>query len=84
MLMEIIRKIMESTGKTIILVEHNMNIVMNISDRITVMHQGQVLAEGTPAEIRENPAVQQAYLGESYTGSMTGDGVKEHVEPAPG
>jgi branched-chain amino acid transport system ATP-binding protein len=40
-----------------------MNIVMNVSDRITVMHQGRVLAEGTPSEIRSNEAVQHAYLG---------------------
>jgi ABC-type uncharacterized transport system ATPase subunit len=43
-----------------------MDVVMNVSDRITVMHQGQVLAEGTPQEIRANPAVQQAYLGELH------------------
>jgi branched-chain amino acid transport system ATP-binding protein len=63
LLLDIIRSVREATGKTILLVEHNMGIVMNVSDRITVMHQGQVLAEGTPAEIRANPAVQQAYLG---------------------
>lgn len=65
MLLDIIRGILESGGKTIVLVEHNMNIVMNVSDRITVMHQGQVLAEGTPQEIRQNTVVQQAYLGDS-------------------
>jgi len=55
-----------SGGKTILLVEHNMNVVMNVSDYITVMHQGRVLAEGTPAEIAANEAVQQAYLGQLY------------------
>ncbi len=64
-LLGIIRGIMEGGTRTILLVEHNMNIVMNVSDRITVMHQGQVLAEGTPDEIRSSPAVQQAYLGGS-------------------
>ncbi|HET6312634.1 MAG TPA: ABC transporter ATP-binding protein [Chloroflexia bacterium] len=67
MLLDIIRRIREDTGKTILLVEHNMGIVMNVSDRITVMHQGSVLAEGTPDEIRTSRAVQEAYLGESYT-----------------
>jgi branched-chain amino acid transport system ATP-binding protein len=50
-------------GRTVVLVEHKMKLVMNISDRITVLHQGQVLAEGTPDEIRANERVQQTYLG---------------------
>jgi len=70
MLLDIIRRVQVGTGKTILLVEHNMGIVMNVSDRITVMHQGSLLAEGTPDEIRSNPAVQQAYLG----GSLDDDG----------
>ena len=53
------------------LVEHNMNVVMNVSDRVTVMHHGEVLAEGTPAEIAANEMVQQAYLGTLY-GDLTG------------
>jgi branched-chain amino acid transport system ATP-binding protein len=47
----------------VILVEHKMKVVMKISDRITVLHQGQVLAEGAPEEIRSNERVQQTYLG---------------------
>ena len=50
-------------GRTVVLVEHKMKVVMKISDRITVLHQGQVLAEGAPDEIRANPRVQQTYLG---------------------
>ena len=65
-LMQTIQRIQRSTRKTIMLVEHNMNVVMNISDRITVMHQGEVLAEGTPREISQNETVQKAYLGELY------------------
>src|SRR5262249_37220369 len=59
--MRLIREI--TAGRTVILVEHKMKVVMKISDRITVLHQGQVLAEGTPEEIRSNERVQQTYLG---------------------
>ncbi len=52
-------------GRTIVLVEHKMKLVMKISDRITVLHQGQVLADGTPDEIRANETVQRTYLGAS-------------------
>ncbi len=48
---------------TVLIIEHDMDLIMGISDSITVLHQGRVLAQGTPAEIRSNRAVQQAYLG---------------------
>ncbi|MEO9652621.1 MAG: ABC transporter ATP-binding protein [Roseobacter sp.] len=48
---------------TILLIEHNMKVVQGTADYITVLDQGMVLAEGTPAEIHQNPAVQAAYLG---------------------
>jgi branched-chain amino acid transport system ATP-binding protein len=65
-LIGMIRAIQRSGGKTVLLVEHNMNVVMSISDHITVMHQGQVLAEGTPAQVAANEVVQSAYLGSLY------------------
>jgi branched-chain amino acid transport system ATP-binding protein len=65
-LMELIQSIQEAGSKTVILVEHNMNVVMRVSDRITVMHQGAKLAEGSPAEIAANDEVRTAYLGELY------------------
>jgi branched-chain amino acid transport system ATP-binding protein len=60
-MMQLIQKI--GAEKTIVLIEHDMKIVMSISTHITVLHQGAILAEGTPAEIRQNDAVQRAYLG---------------------
>jgi len=48
---------------TIVLIEHKMDIIMRVSDRITVMHFGAVIAEGTPDEIQRNPEVRRAYLG---------------------
>ncbi len=65
-LMTLIREIQDAGDKTVMLVEHNMNVVMSASDFITVMHLGQVLAEGTPAEIAANEVVQSAYLGGLY------------------
>jgi branched-chain amino acid transport system ATP-binding protein len=53
---------------TVVLIEHNMDIVMDISDTITVMQQGRVLVEGKPAEIRGDARVRQAYLGNMITG----------------
>ena len=69
-LMALIQQIQHEGAKTVMLVEHNMNVVMNVSDTITVMHLGEVLAEGTPAEITANETVQQAYLGGLY-GDLT-------------
>ena len=53
---------------TVVLIEHNMNIVMDISDTITVMQQGRVLAEGLPNDIRNDDRVRKAYLGNMITG----------------
>lgn len=64
MLADLIRRLREEGNRTILLVEHKMDVVMNLSDRITVMHQGRILTEGTPAEISADERVQRAYLGE--------------------
>jgi len=60
-MMELIEDIAE--GLTIVVVEHDMKFVMSISKRITVLHEGKVLAEGPPEEIRKNEDVQRVYLG---------------------
>lgn len=65
-LIETIQMIREQGNKTIVLVEHNMNVVMGICDQITVMNYGQLLAQGTPAEIAANQTVQDVYLGTLY------------------
>jgi branched-chain amino acid transport system ATP-binding protein len=50
--------------RTVILVEHKMKLVLGISDRILVLHHGELLAEGTPSEVRQNEAVKRVYLGQ--------------------
>jgi branched-chain amino acid transport system ATP-binding protein len=62
----------EEWGVTVILIEHDMGVVMDISDRVAVLDMGQKIAEGTPDEVRANPRVIKAYLGETKAVTSTG------------
>lgn len=61
---ELLREVKEKLSLTIILVEHDMSVVMGICDEVVVLHEGEVLAEGTPQEISDHELVQRVYLGE--------------------
>lgn len=58
-------QLIKKTGRnlTVLLIEHDMEVVFSVSDRIAVMSYGRIIAEGTPQEVRDNPEVQRAYLG---------------------
>jgi branched-chain amino acid transport system ATP-binding protein len=66
---ELIKKV--SVGRTILMVEHNMSVISGISDRISVLQRGALLAEGTYAEVSSNPQVMEAYMG-TITGVLEG------------
>lgn len=66
MILEVIKKIKEEGNKTILLIEHKMDMIMDLSDSVMVLFNGKLLADGTPKEIMNNEMVQTAYLGGLY------------------
>ncbi|MBB2479717.1 ABC transporter ATP-binding protein [Bacillus sp. APMAM] len=67
-ILKVIRNIKEDGKKTIILIEHKMDMILDLSDSVTVLFNGTLLADGTPKEIMENETVQTAYLGGMHNG----------------
>lgn len=71
-MIEVLRRVRDS-GVTMVIVEHVMQVIMNLSDRIYVLHHGEAIAEGTPQAIIADPRVTQAYLGESFVAEGGGE-----------
>ncbi len=77
-ILNLIRKLKEDPRKTILLVEHKMDVVRELADRIIVLHNGTLVADGEPAEVIASPIVQEAYLGIAAQNASAQDGTPPH------
>lgn len=80
-MMALVRRLRDELGITILLIEHDMRVVMNVSDQVSVLDYGEKIAEGSPDEVRANPRVVEAYLGPGAH-EENGDGLLPRRKPA--
>jgi branched-chain amino acid transport system ATP-binding protein len=82
-ILNLIRKLKEDESKTILLVEHKMDVVRELADRIIVLHNGSLVADGDPATVIASPIVQEAYLGVSAQNASAQDATPPHPDLPP-
>ena len=78
MILNLIRQLKADKRKTILLVEHKMDVVRELADRIIVLHNGALVADGEPAEVIASPVVQEAYLGVNPKDASASAGTPPH------